>query len=397
MDKVEFYLPASSNWESLKIDETEDNAKERQKRNREKLNQQLLASLKMQNLMILCGSGTSLQPVGGPSMWDLWNLCMKKEDQKEYTEKASSTAQMLNYDISDENTVNIEEFLSICEAFLQLNGNESHKKQVEAFVKNCKREILTACSFEKNDNALIGHKTFIHRLSRRRTRDSRLKLFTTNYDTSFEEAASSQGIVIIDGFSFTKPRYYDPRFFDFDIVRRLPNETSSDFFLEGVFQLYKLHGSVNWAKKKQKIFEQEAAPENVCMIFPAKGKYQQSYIQPHLELMARFLSSLRKPNTCLMITGFGFNDDHLSEPIISAIETNPYLKVIIADPSAKNKLDEETNRYWNLLNKLHQKGGDILFLNATFQEFAELIPDLHSLTPAERMAEAVKNIAGVEK
>lgn len=62
------------------------------------------------------------------------------------------------------------------------------------------------------------------------------------------------------------------------------------------------------------------------MIFPAKGKYQQSYIQPHLELIAKFLQGLRDPNICLITSGFGFNDDHLSEPIYAALQSNPAFK-----------------------------------------------------------------------
>jgi len=214
--------------------------------------------------------------------------------------------------------------LSLCEAFLQIHKNS---KEVSVFVEHCKKKILESCNFDTAENSLDGHKTFIHRLSRRRVRDSRLKVFTTNYDICFEKAAGQQGIVVIDGFSFTKPRLYDPRFFDFDIIRRNSSADSTSNYLEGVFQLYKLHGSVNWERNTDgTIEENEATPKGACMIFPAKGKYQQSYIQPHLELMARYLSSLREPNTCLIVCGFGFNDEHLSEPLLSAIKTNPYLK-----------------------------------------------------------------------
>lgn len=133
------------------------------------------------------------------------------------------------------------------------------------------------------------------------------------------------------------------------------------------------------------------------MIFPAKGKYQQSYIQPHLELMARYLSCLRTPNTCVVITGFGFNDDHLSEPIISAIKSNPNLKVIIADFGAEKNMNGENSsasKYWKTLVELSDKGSDITFINASFQDFATLIPDLSSLSPADKLMQDIKNIAG---
>jgi hypothetical protein len=86
--------------------------------------------------------------------------------------------------------------------------------------------------------------------------------------------------------------------------------------LEGVFHLYKLHGSVNWSRSGDGEIEvvPKPTPESACLIYPAKGKYQQSYVQPHLELVSQYFSVLREPNTCLIVTGFGFNDDHLSEP-----------------------------------------------------------------------------------
>ena len=124
-------------------------------------------------------------------------------------------------------------------------------------------------------------------------------------------------MIVVDGFSFTQPRKYDPRFFNYDIVRRPHTNEDQGSYLEGIFQIYKLHGSVNWARNKDGSIEEKQNPtsEEACLIYPAKGKYQQSFLQPHLELMSQYLVALREPNTCLIVTGFGFNDNHLSEPI----------------------------------------------------------------------------------
>ncbi len=389
--EVKFLLPKSDEWQSLKPASNDESEKDKARKNQELLNHHLLSAMQMQNLLVLSGSGTSLGKVKGPSMKDLWDKCTKKDSN--YTDNAKKIFKETGYNISDDNNVNFEELLSLCEAYLVIKK----EKDVEEFIKSCKKEIISTCSFSKTEASLSGHKTFIHRLSRRRVRDSRLKIFTTNYDTCFEEAAGSHGIVVIDGFSFAKPRIYDPRFFDFDIVKRTLNSSVTDNYLEGVFQLYKLHGSVTWENDDGKITEKEATPNGACMIFPAKGKYQQSYIQPHLELMARYLAALREPNTCLLITGFGFNDDHLSEPIMSAIKSNPYLKVIIVDYSAEANVtgtNDKASHYWAELKDFNAKGEDITFVNSSFEEFADLIPDLRSLTPAERVANAIKNIAG---
>lgn len=388
-EEIKFLLPGAEEWLDLNsTDKEEDSAK----RSKEKLSQHILVAMQMQNIVVLSGCGTSLGNVNGPSMKDLWDKATKIEG--DYPKEVSELLGEIGYDHSDEDAVNIEELLSLCEAHLEIKQD----KAISDFVENCKKEILAACSFKKTDDQLFGHKTFIHRLSRRRVRDARLKIFTTNYDTCFEEAAGSLGIVIIDGFSFAKPRVYDPRFFDFDIVKRSGNTNLSDNYLEGVFQLYKLHGSVNWEHEDDGlIYEKDATPKGVRMIFPAKGKYQQSYIQPHLELMARYLAALREPNTCLLITGFGFNDSHLAEPIISAIKSNPYLKVIIADYSAAANItgtNDKASSYWQQLKTHHTNGEDVAFINCSFEEFANFIPDLRSLTPAEKVANAIKGITG---
>lgn len=52
------------------------------------------------------------------------------------------------------------------------------------------------------------HKTFLNKITARKPSDSRIQLFTTNYDTLFEQAANSAGFVVIDGFSFQQPENF---------------------------------------------------------------------------------------------------------------------------------------------------------------------------------------------
>jgi hypothetical protein len=154
---------------------------------------------------------------------------------------------------------------------------------------------------------------------------------------------------------------------------------------------------VNWERTKTgEIFEkQNPAPERACIIYPTSGKYQQSYIQPHLELVAHYLSTLRESNTCLLIVGFGFNDVHLSEPILSAVKTNPHLRLIISDVNAEQILDTlNINHAWDELAKLSRDGEDIWFINADFSQLSKLLPDLRSLTKAERLAKNIQAIVG---
>ncbi|MFV2045639.1 MAG: SIR2 family protein, partial [Anaerolineales bacterium] len=296
---------------------------------------------------------------------------------------------------------NIEALLSRCEAYLEVNADQ----EVRDFVNECKSITLEQCtnflrdkkSGEWRDEKLYSHGTFLHRLSRRRVRDPRLKIFTTNYDLCFERAAALRNLIAIDGFSFAQPRRFDTSYFEYDVVRRPLLSPEVGDPLEGVFHLLKLHGSVNWERDENGGIRETLcpSPERACLIYPATGKYQQSYVQPHLELMAQYLAALRQPNTCLMVAGFGFNDDHLAEPILAAAGSNPQLRVIVVDYQAEDYVATrvpKTSRYWRRLADLARRGENVWFINAAFSDFANLLPDLKALTPAQQLEKSIKRM-----
>lgn len=375
---LQFKGPRDLNWRQLDESEGDDN---QLKSDRDELHNTLLASLQMQNLVVLAGSGCS-RSADGPSMSDLWDAVVGETP----SDKAKAAAKAVGYDLAEQN---IEALLSRVEASLQLQDNED----IKTFLSESKKIILDHCADFIEQDKLEAHKTFLHRLSRRRVRDQRLKLFTTNYDVCFERAAGALGSVALDGFSFAAPRRYDPRFFGYDIVRRPRNGEESAGYLEGVFLLYKLHGSVNWARKSDaKIVEESNPnPDEACLIYPAAGKYQKSYTQPHLESMAQYLAAVREPNTCVLIVGVGLNDDHLAEPLLSAARSNPHLRLIIVDPDANEKV-ENGNEHWKRFNELNAQGEDVWFVTADFAAFSQLIPDLKSLTPADALMKAVRGM-----
>lgn len=360
------------------------------RRNRAALADMFTAALQVPNLGFLAGSGTSLHPVGGPSMWELWQQAMCEKGSDDLTHEAKYVAGVVRY--TERTAPNIEHFLSQCDAYLAFNED----LRVGAFLHQVKTVILRACSDFINlpSSDISAYEFLLQKLARRRVRDPRLKVFTTNYDMCFETAASRLGMVAIDGFSYTRQRRFDGKHFTYDIVRR---EADSHEFTEGVFQLLKLHGSVSWSREGNEIYE-DAAPsaENACLIYPAKGKYQQAFLQPHLELLSRFLEFLRQPNSCLVVAGFGFNDDHLSEPIYSAIKSNPSLKLILCDYQCINHVNNRgsygSSHYWGDFHDLAQKGFDVHFVSGSFSDLVSLIPNLRTASPAEQLANAVKRI-----
>jgi hypothetical protein len=344
----------------------------------------LLTSLQMQHLSVLAGSGTSFG-VGGPTMADLWAACVPTP----IGDETLAVLKKLRYGEADAER-NIEELLSRCDAQLQVTPDDG---AVASFREQAVSTILRRC----HDVGVAGvhdmgaHKEFLRRLARRRARDPRLKVFTTNYDLCFERAAGDLGLVALDGFSFSQPRRFDPGFFDYDIVRRSTASTDGPNYVPGVFQYFKLHGSVDWALngKGGVAIDRDVDAPRACLVYPTQQKYRFSFQQPHLELVAQFLATLRQANSCLLTVGFGFRDDHLSEPIFSALESNPHLRVIVVTPRAEAHLSVPPSDAWKRLRTLFEQGTDVAFIQATFPMLVPVIPDLRALTPGERLERAV--------
>ncbi len=377
-----FRAPGTDHWRGLKVPDANDNARDEVRRAQDDIKNVLLASVQMRNLVVLAGCGCS-RAAGGPSMMDLWNGAVGEAA----TASAKAVAEKVNHDLTNHD---IELFLSKVEAFLQVKQDSV----VSKFLESSKQVILDECTAFLDPTLLGTHKTLLHRLSRRRVRDQRLRVFTTNYDLCFERAAAELGGVALDGFSFAAPRRYDPRFFTYDIIRRPRTSDDLGHYLEGVFILYKLHGSVNWARRDDGTIyeEQRPTPAEACLIYPAIGKYQQSFVQPHLEAMAQYLAAVREPSTCLLALGFGFNDNHLAEPLLAAVESNPHLRLVVVDPQARAN-ETNGNRYWKRLFELGARGEDVWFVEASFEDFAPMLPDLKSLTPADALVQAIRSVA----
>lgn len=174
-------------------------------------------------------------------MWELWDFMLTLQGENYNFNTFLNT---IGIDENIKSKKDLETVLSKAKLYLEFNNNENiawHVATIESW-------ILNLCNFSLIDKSI--HLEFIKKLTSRKTKQSRLKIFTTNYDRAFEEAGAEGGYVIIDGFSFTQPRKFSGKYFDYDIVIRENSRTSStENFANNVFHLYKLHGSVNWEKK----------------------------------------------------------------------------------------------------------------------------------------------------
>lgn len=268
------------------------------------------------------------------------------------------------------NDKDIEAFLS--HILLVEKISEEKASQLKPLRKQLEGIIRDACHLVL-DSSNAPHKTFLDKITARKASEPRVQLFTTNYDTLFEQAAQEGGYAVIDGFSFTSPRIFSGRYFDYDIVQRertrLKDEES---FVSKVFHLYKMHGSLTWERTEQGRVQQVDSTESPLIVYPASDKYESSYEQPYFEMMSRFQQALRRENTLLIVLGFGFRDKHIQNVILEAVNQNPSFQLVIVNYNGNGTIDREELKEYFDGNEV-KRNVSIVF--DTFKNFTESFPE----------------------
>jgi hypothetical protein len=379
-----FSISTGKEWVSLaQPPPNDEKARVEHETRNQKFERHLMDILLAENLVILTGLGTSMSVKGNdgksvaPSMGDLWNAAKDKAGAA-----IDAIKQKVNY---TEPAENIEHLLSRCQMSEKLKTDVVIKK----FVEETEKLIVEKCRFLKDGLALPIHEAFLRKVARRSTRLPRAKLFTTNYDLCFETAASKARFIVTDGFSHSDPQEFDGSYFNYDFVRRNPDRETPDY-IPNVFHLYKLHGSLDWQQSGAQILKVRDT-EKPLIIYPRESKFESSYDQPFLEMMAAFQAALRQPNTGLLVIGFGFNDHHIAQPISSAIRSNVSLKAMMVSPSLETLSRPSLNEVSGLISA----GDSRLSLLATdFEKLVEVTPDLVAATEEESHHSRIRRMEG---
>ena len=200
------------------------------------------------NIAVLTAAGTSMEngAYGGKTRTELWDSCQKEIDAigKVLMKEEGCLKKKCSEVIESQN---IEDFLSFTIIYEKLNGEIKDKKGC-SLRDNLEKKIADACRL-KLDVTNKHHQDFIRKLTSRKSSDPRVQLYTTNYDTLFEQAAQKMNYTIIDGFSFSYPRIFNGTNFNHDIVfREHTRVKQEECFVPNVIQLFKLHGSIDWEK-----------------------------------------------------------------------------------------------------------------------------------------------------
>jgi SIR2-like domain len=368
-----------------------------------------LNALNATNLLILAGSGASfaarnptpaegqkakLSPAG---MTELWRAVRERAGAERFDAICAGFAAA---PVDD----NIERLLTLCKLHLELNAlaTDERTQEIKAFVEIAEAAILARADFVDRETELVAHSALLVKVGRRGVRKPRTKFFTTNYDLCFEEAARRHSFTLIDGFSHSLDQHYDATNFATDLVRRDASKEAPDF-VDNVVHLYKVHGSIDWRRVGSDIVRTRSREGAPVLIYPRSSKFQEAFDSPYLDMLGAFQAALREPDTALIVSGFGFNDDHLSRPILSAVETNMSFRLVICDPcflpsaTLENgdhtlaNIEPPNHQFLRPLCRLASAGDPRLsLLNGRFDDMALGLPDVVGETDRERHAARVR-------
>jgi hypothetical protein len=361
-----------------------------------------ILNYQIENLIFLTGAGSSYQfgeKKKGLLMSGLWDMATKKLDGKENMDAFCTKVQYADKDEKGEFKKNLETVLSLAEKaknfieevlFTTDDGKSKTSWTISSTIQQIKEMIKEHCDLKQSANSEedFPHELFLNKITKRKNSLSRIKLFTLNYDTLFEQAARRGNYTVVDGFSFSLPRTFSGRYFDYDLVvrdgSRIKNE---DNFVPRVFHLYKPHGSVDWKKDSGNVVQDKAeniSVEDSLMIFPQEDKYEHSYEQPFFEMMTRLQMALRAQNTTLVVIGFSFGDKHILSMIQEALEQNPSFQLIIVNFRTEGILGSDI-----FYNEAAVRG-NLMLVNETFTDFVKAYPDVKVYDQNEEQYRLIK-------
>ncbi|MBO9429633.1 SIR2 family protein [Sulfitobacter sp. R18_1] len=241
-----------------------------------------------------------------------------------------------------------------------------------------------------SEDRLSAHRLLLQRLtSARQPGQSSPWLFTTNYDLAIEWAADSIDMNVINGFLGLHSRHFTPQSFDLG-YRNVQAKGEAQFGSYNVY-LAKLHGSLTWKEVSGQFYEIQATEAQgeirsfakgetdklAFTVLPSAAKYIQTVGFVLGELFRRYSEFLARPQSTLLVSGYGFGDEHINRLLLSAL-LYPTFQLVVYLPEFSgledvSKLPAAAQKLLSLQNPrvtFVGGGGD-----AYFGSFVEHLPE----------------------
>lgn len=399
--------------------------------------------LRMENLVVLSGAGTSVAS-GGKIMANLERAVLETVNAtKDFPAGAASVIKARQNDNTKTKT-GFEDWLSflVNASYLGVTpaspfsgvkwkgALDPAQADLSTLIERTGKAIFAECALSLPDAASSGssqiapHLSFLAKLIARDSNLGRAHLFTLNYDTLFEQALELLGIQYFDGFTGRADARFDPSVYGLDIY--YPGEVAEGRVrrFDKFVHLYKLHGSIHWQVRGDElrarhpdlqpfkdyhglasVAERAAKLDELGQTIPSVGilptanKFAQTLSMPFAHLFRSFQIRLGAPQTFLLVLGYGFGDDHVTRIIETAL-MNPSLVMLVVEPDPKSATIERIRRYKELgkrafvLTPTEAAFTAAKFTHATFDDFARTVmPDVQWLEDFLRLRRFEKQIA----
>jgi hypothetical protein len=216
-------------------------------------------------------------------------------------------------------------------------------KQFKCFLDSILESERSICDAkmekkEKFEDLLVS---FLLSFASRTATRERLNLFTTNYDRLIEYGCDLAGLHTLDRFVGGLSPVFRASRLNLDIHYNPPGIRGEPRYLEGVVRLCKIHGSIDWRWEDRELRRYAIPfgafpshpdiakePSGCVIIYPNPAKDIETLDYPYSELFRDFAAAVCRPNSSLVIYGYGFGDDHVNR-VIKDMLTIPSTHVVI--------------------------------------------------------------------
>lgn len=264
------------------------------------------------------------------------------------------------------------------------NNSEAIVNELDTFIHKFKhifvKNFVLTIDYGKNHL----HKAFLKKLSSRNEKLNRVNLFTLNYDLLIEKTAEELNLHVNNGFTGFHYRTFMPS--TFHIGTHLNYNDGGKINTKSV-NLFKLHGSLSWEfdntkppygiserqlefnKLKSEHLQEKDIPE--CIIYPVQSKKSYSLDLPYSEMFRQFIEFVNKPNSCILIMGYSFLDEHVNDILTNAL-SNPDCNLVIF--SYQSKDDKNLAPYLsNLIQRSYEDSRITLFFGNVLGDFESIV------------------------
>lgn len=313
-------------------------------------------ALRSKNLAVFIGSGCSLPgiPQMGKTMQDILSRNSDIKDEVEKFIESEDTSQFTD----------IESLLNWLQSGIQFEKDEGEKNRLKSIFNEIKREFIETIPVYGDDkyksNPATLYNSFYKKIfSLREGFENKLSIFTTNYDLFNEYALEHNNVFYTTGFTSDIHGKFDINQFKYRLVDDTNRYKDKWQPVQKSANLFKIHGSINWLQKDGEIYQTNTHTddENI-VIYPTLLKHKETAQSPYSELFREFANCLQKPNTTLIVMGYGFPDEHINN-VISQNLRNPDFNLIIFGDIKEENLKVFYEQYKDKQN-IHVIGGEYL-------------------------------------